>query len=565
MSAASHDELLAKLLNQFVAEFRAGRRPDLEAAAREHPDMATELRELWGAVMVADAVAEHSHTQGWLGPNEASPQQTVAPSHDRPRQFGDYELLAEIGRGGMGVVYRAQQVSLGRIVALKMILRGALASEADLARFRSEAQLIARLEHPHIVPLFEVGELDGQPYFSMKFVAGTTLAARLVDGPLPPREAAAILAPVCRAIDFAHRRGILHRDVKPSNILLDEEGRPHVTDFGLAKQFAENESFTRSGAVIGTPSYMAPEQASGDRGEIGPASDVYSLGIILYQMLTGRPPFQAASPVDTVLMVLEQEPLAPHVLNAKADPDLEMIALKAIQKPPDLRYPSAAAMADDLEAYLAGEPVSARSGRFTQVIARLFRETHHAAVLKNWGVLWMWHSVVLLVICGSTNWLEFQGVAQRWPYLLLWVGGLIVWAPIFWAIRRRAGPVTFVERQIAHVWGAAVAASISLFVIESLLELKVLTLSPVLGLVNGMVFVVKAGILNGAFYVQAAALFTTAGLMCLFPSIGLTLFGLVSAACFCMPGLKYYREAVAARRSALRGHRQEPSKMQPGD
>jgi serine/threonine-protein kinase len=547
MSTASHDELLAKLLDQFVAQMRTGRRPDIEAAAREHPEMAAELRQLWGAVMVADAVAEYSSTVAATAGQKAHAKLLEIPGMLAPStKLGDYELLSEIGRGGMGMVYVARQISLSRTVALKMILRGALASDADLARFRSEAQLIARLEHPNIVPLFEVGELDGRPYFSMKFVAGTTLAKLLADGPLPPREAAAILAPVCRAIDFAHRRGILHRDLKPSNILLDEEGRPHVSDFGLAKRFAEDESFTRSGAVIGTPSYMAPEQAAGDRGEIGPASDVYSLGIILYQMLTGRPPFQAASPVDTVLMVLEQEPLAPHVLNSKADPDLEMIALKAIQKPPEMRYSSAAAMATDLEAYLVGEPIWARSGRFTQVIARLFRETHHAAVLKNWGVLWMWHSLVLLLICVSTNWLQYTGVTARWPYLLLWAGGLAVWAPIFWAIRRRAGPVTFVERQIAHVWGAGVAASISLFLVETLLDLPALALSPVLGLVNGMVFVVKAGILSGTFYVQAAALFATAGLMCLFPPIGLTIFGIVSAACFFVPGLKYYRQSRAS-------------------
>ena len=214
---------------------------------------------------------------------------------------------------------------------------------------------------------------------------------------------------------------------------------------------------------------MAPEQADGRRGEVGPASDVYSLGTILYQMLTGRPPFQAASPVDTLLMVLEQDPVPPRMLNAKADRDLEMIALKCLQKPPELRYPSAEGLAADLNAYLAGEPVSARSGGFTQVIARVFRETHHAPVLENWGLLWMWHSVVLLGLCLATNWLVWRQVESRWPYLWIWAGGLAVWAPIFWALRRRAGPVTFIERQIAHLWAAAVIASIELFVIEWLL------------------------------------------------------------------------------------------------
>jgi serine/threonine-protein kinase len=536
MASESNDELLADLLNRCLVEMRDGRAPDMANICREHPELAAELRELWGAVMVADAVAAHS------APLPAVPH-TDSPPEGLGTRKGDYELLEELGRGGMGVVYKARQISLKRIVALKMILRGSLASAADVTRFRAEAETVARLDHPQIVPLYEVGEFEGQPYFSMKFVTGTTLARRLADGPLPAREAAQLLAPICRAIDFAHRQGLLHRDLKPSNILIDESGGPHVTDFGLAKRMTGDGSLTRTGAVIGTPSYMAPEQAAGGRGEIGPASDVYSLGTILYQMLTGRPPFQAASPVDTVLMVLEQEPLAPRVVNAKADRDLEMIALKAIQKPPDLRYPSAGAMADDLEAFLAGEPISARSGGFTQVLARLFRETHHAAVLRNWGLLWIWHSVVLLLLCFSTNWLQWRAVDSRWPYLLLWAGGLAIWAPIFWAIRRRAGPVTFVERQIAHVWGAAVLASISLFFVEMLLALPVLTLSPVLGLVNGMVFVVKAGILSGTFYVQAVALFLTAGAMCLFPSVGLILFGVTSALCFFIPGLKYYRDA----------------------
>jgi eukaryotic-like serine/threonine-protein kinase len=546
MSTFSNDDVLAGLLESFIAQMRAGERPDVEAAARAHPDLAEELRQLWGAVMVADAVAVHSSTESQQTATQYRATSPDIASRSLPWALDDYELLEELGRGGMGVVYKARQLSLGRIVALKMILRGGLASSADVTRFQAEAEVVARLEHPNIVPLYEVGQFDGQPYFTMKFVGGTTLAKRLAEGPLPARGAAEILAPICRAIHVAHGQGLLHRDLKPSNVLLDETGRPMVTDFGLAKRFTDESSLTHTGAVVGTPSYMAPEQAAGGRGEMGPASDVYSLGTILYQMLTGHPPFQAASPVDTVLMVLEQEPLPPHVVNAKADRDLEMIAMKAIQKPPDLRYDTAEAMAEDLDAYLAGEPVSARSGGFSQVVARLFRETHHAPVLQNWGLLWMWHALVLLLLCVGTNALQWAGVTSRWPYPAVWVGGLLIWAPIFWAIRRRAGPVTFVERQIAHVWGAAVTASVSLFVVEMLLGLPVLSLSPVLGLANGMVFVVKAGILTGSFYFQAAALFITAGLMCLFPAVGLTIFGIVSALCFFIPGMKYYREARSA-------------------
>lgn len=534
------DERLAKLLEEMTAEQRAGRAPDFERLKREHPDLSGELRELWAAVMIADAVALRSNSS--VAETQPTAPLASVPASELPRRVGDYELLVELGRGGMGVVYQARQVSLDRMVALKMILRGTMASEADLARFRAEAEAVARLDHSNIVPVYEVGELEGQPYFSMKFVAGTTLARRLAEGPLPPREAAELLAPICRAVHFAHKQGVLHRDLKPSNILIDLEGRPHVTDFGLAKRITDDGGLTNSGAILGTPSYMAPEQAAGNRGEIGPASDVYSLGTILYAMLTGRPPFQAASPVDTVLLVLEQEPLPPRLVNAKADRDLEMIALMALQKPPELRYPGALAMAEDLEAYLAGEPISARSGGITQVAARLFRETHHATVLRNWGLLWMWHSVVLLALCLFTNYLAWRDVQDRWPYLLLWAGGLFVWAPIFWALRYRTGPVTAIERQIAHVWGASVIGSILLFAVEWLLGEPVLKLAPVLGLLSGMVFVVKAGMLNGVFYLQAAALFLTAMAMAEWPDIAHTIFGVVSALCFFVPGWKYYQQ-----------------------
>jgi eukaryotic-like serine/threonine-protein kinase len=537
----NRDERLALLLERMTADARAGKAPTFEVLAREHPDLSAELRELWAAVMIADAVALHS-TQNVNAVAEPRKPRFEKPAGDLPRRVGDYELLAELGRGGMGVVYQARQVSLDRMVALKMLLRGGMATEDDIARFRAEAEAVARIDHPNIVPIYEVGELDGQPYFSMKFVAGTTLAARLADGPLSAREAAALLAPICRAVHFAHEQGVLHRDLKPSNILIDLEGRPHVTDFGLAKRIAADATLTNTGAILGTPSYMAPEQAAGNRGEIGPASDVYSLGTVLYAMLTGHPPFQAASPVDTVLLVLEQDPLPPRLVNAAVDRDLEMIALMALQKPPELRYRSAAAMAEDLEAYLAGEPIAARSGGISQVVARLFRETHHATVLENWGLLWMWHSAVLLALCLITNYLAWQQVTNRWVYLALWAGGLFVWAPIFWALRHRAGPVTAVERQIAHLWGASVAGSVLLFAVEWLMDAPVLSLAPVLGLLSGMVFVVKAGMLNGVFYVQAAALFLTALAMAEWPSVAHSIFGVVSALCFFVPGWKYYQQ-----------------------
>ncbi len=448
----------------------------------------------------------------------------------------------------MGVVYRAWQLGLERIVALKILLHASTASPVDVARFRVEASSAAQLDHPHIVPVYAVGDHQGQPYFIMKLIEGQSLARRLADGPMPPREAATLLAPICHAVDYAHRRGVLHRDLKPSNILIDREGRPHVADFGLAKRLDEDHGLTSPGAIVGTPGYMAPEQVGGGRGPVGPASDVYSLGAILYQMLTGRPPFQAASALDTIFLVLEQEPLPPRLLNPRVDRDLELIALKCLQKPADLRYPRASALAGDLEAYLAGEPISARSGRLTTVVSRALGETHHAAVLENWGLLWIWHSVVVLLLCLLTNALQEQGVRSPGPYVLIWTVGFSMWAAIFWWLRHRGGPVTFVERQIAHVWAASTIGCSMLFAIEMLLGLPVLALSPVLAVFSGMVFLIKAGILSGAFYAPAAVLFLTAGLMAVWPRFGLSIFGVASAASFFVPGVKYHLRRVRAAR-----------------
>jgi serine/threonine-protein kinase len=547
-TAADRDEQLAGLLAEVTDRLRRGEDPKIEELAQRHLELAGELRELWAAVLVAEQLAVSAASGALTLP---ALDAGLQPRAELPCKFGDYELLEELGRGGMGVVYKARQASLGRLVALKMVLRGVWASAADMARFRAEAEAAARLNHPHVVPVYEVGEHDGHPYFSMKYVTGSTLSARLAEGPMPARETAELLIPVCDAIEYAHHSGLLHRDLKPSNILLDEEGRPHVSDFGLAKRVEAGESWTRTGAIIGTPSYMAPEQAAGNRGQLGPPSDVYSLGAVLYQMLTGRPPFQAATAVDTVLLVLEQEPLPPRLLNPRADRDLEMIALRCLQKPPALRYQSAKALADDLRAYLADEPIAARSGAFSQVMARWFRETHHATVLENWGLLWMWHSLALLIICLVTNWFQYRGITSPRPYVVLWTAGLGTWAAIFWALRRRSGPVTFVERQIAHVWAASMISISLLFIIEIELRLPVLTLSPILALTSGLVFLVKAGILTGEFYVQSAALFVTALAMAWMQRVGIpldiSLFGVVSAACFFFPGLKYYRQRQRAK------------------
>ena len=546
--SSADEERLSQLVESLSESHELEAVTLLERLVCDHPDLAGQLRELFAAMSMADAVALASTilVPPWAEPPALAPPPApgsfVPGVTPLPAAFDDYELLEEVGRGGMGVVYRARQESLDRIVAVKMLLRRDLATAADLARFRSEAEAAARLDHPGIVSVFEVGECGGNPFYSMRFIEGTTLAKRLAAGGVPTREAATILARVAEAVDAAHRGGVLHRDLKPSNILIDAAGAPHVSDFGLAKRIAADKDVTYTGAILGTPCYMSPEQAAGSRGDVGPTSDVWSLGAILYQTLTGRPPFQAANPMDTLLAVLDSDPPLPRSLDRGVNRDLEMIALKSLQKPQDLRYATAAALAADLRAFLAGEPVAARSGGLTEIVARLFRETHHATVLENWGLLWMWHSVVVLTLCVVTDVVAWQGVVSRWPYVVLWGGGLAVWAPIFWALRHRTGPVTAVERQIAHIWGGSVIASVMLFWVEALLGLEALTLSPVLALLAGIVFFAKAGILSGVFYVQSAVLFATSLVMCLMPTWQHVLFGLVSGACFFVPGLKYARQ-----------------------
>lgn len=296
-----------------------------------------------------------------------------SPSPGNLPQFGDYELMQEVGRGGMGVVYRARQISLGRVVALKMILSGQFANSTEVSRFLNEAAAAAKLDHPHIVPIYDVGECDGRHYFSMGFVEGPTLDETLKMKPLPPESAADIVRKLALAVAYAHQRGIIHRDLKPANILLDVKGEPRITDFGLAKLNEGEGGFTATGDIVGTPSYMTPEQAAGRINEVKETADVYALGAILYACTTGRPPFQAKSPTDTILAVLEAEATLPSSLNRETPAELESIILRCLEKKPEDRYPSATALAQDLERFLLGEPVEARRTDTWQRVRRWWR------------------------------------------------------------------------------------------------------------------------------------------------------------------------------------------------
>src|SRR5215831_3103793 len=316
---------------------------------------------------------------------EGEDTSNVTPKEQRTRSerllevlgdFGDYKLLEEIGRGGQGVVYRAHQKSLNRTVALKVIGLGHWATDAHLKRFRREAEAAARLDHSGIVPIYEVGERDGSCYFSMKLVEGGQLdeAAKSATADsscgeresMPIRRAVELIAKVARTVHYAHEHGILHRDIKPGNILLDRNGEPHLTDFGLARLVETESTVTRTLDVLGTPSYMAPEQAVGKNAAVSSATDVYGLGALLYQLLTGHPPFAGGTTYETIKLLLETEPRQPRLLNRKIDRDLATICLKCLEKDPQRRYSSALALAEDLEHWLKHEPILAQhTGIFT--------------------------------------------------------------------------------------------------------------------------------------------------------------------------------------------------------
>src|SRR2546428_207456 len=303
-----------------------------------------------------------------LGPDEP-----VAGGGDPGRpmpmlmDFGDYELLEQIGRGGQGVVFRARQKSLNRIVALKVIGLGHWATKAHLKRFRLEAEAAASLEHPGIVPIHDVGERDGSCYFSMKFIEGGQLDEVVKRTPMSIRQAAELIAKLARIVHYAHEHGILHRDIKPGNILLDAKGEPHLTDFGLARLVESESSVTQTLDVLGTPSYMAPEQAVGNNAAISSVTDVYGLGAVLYQLLTGQPPFAGGATYETIKLLLDTEPRQPRLLNPNIDRDLSTICLKCLEKDPKRRYASALALAEDLEHWLKHEPILARhTGIFTR-------------------------------------------------------------------------------------------------------------------------------------------------------------------------------------------------------
>ena len=484
--------------------------------------------------------SDQSNDGPTIPPNAKHEDSTIADPDSRSlsdsnveiqaRRFGDYELLEEIARGGMGVVFKARQINLSRIVALKMILAGQFASEEDVLRFYTEAEAAAQLDHPGIVPIFEIGDHEQQHYFSMGYIDGESLAHKIADGPLPPRNAAEIVQKISEAISYAHAHRVIHRDLKPANILIDEDGQPKVTDFGLAKKTEADNSLTNTGQIIGTPAYMPPEQASGET-DIGPLADIYSLGAILYCLLTGRPPFQAATPMDTLLQVLEKDPAPPRLLNPNVDRDLETICLKCLEKSRDARYQSASAIADDLGRFLRDEPIKARSVNILERLTRIIERSQIDSGFESWGAVMLAFAPIVLVAQLAL----FAVIATRQPIGLVFATqgtqfalmGIALWKYGPSDLR----PATAAQRQIWAIWVGFLLASGLVAIISQIMlgadRMYDFFLYPYWSTLSGLAFFCSGAGYWGWFYLFGIAFFLAAIVCSLFPQVGPLLFGLL--------------------------------------
>ncbi len=399
-------------LEEYIDALQAGKRPDRAVLLREHPELASALDclDVLNSIATSPELAEICETEEFEGASSIA---------QFPRDCGPYELLEEIGRGGMGVVYKARQKGLDRAVAIKMILASHLASDEHVRRFQAEAKAAARFRHPSIVHIHEVGRLHDQHYFTMEYIEGTSLAKRIDSTPVDLETAVRWVEEVARAVGKLHRQGVVHRDLKPSNILLDADEKPYVTDFGLVKVFEADSADTATGVIIGTPSYMAPEQAAARSSAVGPASDVYSLGAILYELLTGRPPFREDTPLETVMRVLVGEPPLPRTINRSIPQELELILLKCLAKASADRYPSAEELADDLERFRKRRTITAQPPHLWQRMARWVRR--EPAVASRLAVLG------IFFVIENTNYYFGQVVADFHAWMtvlqLVWLAG----------------------------------------------------------------------------------------------------------------------------------------------
>jgi serine/threonine protein kinase len=558
------DPLLAALVRW--EEFRAeGKDLAAEELCPDHPTLREPLRL---------RLAKRRRLRPFL--SDPTVPATAAPSGSPLPLVPGYEVLEVVGHGGMGIVYKARQIQLNRLVALKMILSGAL--PADRARFRTEAEAVASLEHPNIIRIYEVGEYAGHPYLVLEWADGGNLAEHLSGAPLPARSAAGLLLPLARAAAFAHGRGIIHRDLKPANVLLSFSGRsqsgagdaattalcarplndcvPKIADFGLAKRLDADQGQTQSGAVLGTPSYMAPEQAQGRTRHVGPATDVYALGAILYEMLTGRPPFVGSSLLETLEQVREHDPVPPSQLQPAVPHDLEVICLKCLQKNPADRYAGADELAADLRAYLDGEPIRARTLSTLDQIVRAIR--HHnldERVASAGTFLLLWAPVCLLAHLATY---VFVGASSHFPVIItavciLTLLGRSLAMRLFVPTFARALPPP-IRQRLRNVWGAyGVAALLAPVLVWLVLGPdQLLLVYPIWHLLVGLVFFACADFI-GPYYLVGGALFATSVLSALVPFWAPLLLATFASLILGLQGL-FFRRArrVGIQEEALR-------------
>jgi serine/threonine protein kinase len=559
MMSPADEELLQDLMLRWEELHDQGQAVTPEELCRERLDLLDEVRR---RVRALDAVhrlrppASDAPTLLMSGPGDRPPPEVG----DLPRIPG-YEVLGELGRGGMGVVYLARQLGLNRLVALKMILSGPHAGSTELARFRAEAETAARLQHPNIVQVYEVGEADGRPFLSLEYIDGIGLDQALNGRPQPPAAAARLVKTLAEAVQYAHEHGVVHRDLKPANILLapasgrDGEstprpeaganGVPKITDFGLAKQLDAGGGLTQTGAVLGTPSYMAPEQAEGRIHQIGPATDVYALGAILYECLTGRPPFRAATLFETLEQVRALNPIPPRQLQPAVPRDLETICLKCLHKEPEQRYASARDLADDLGRFLQGEAIHARSTPLIEQVTRLLQRNPRVPPvgdLRPAVLLWIaplpfLYQLILALAAGGQ---PFYPLASLGVVLLTVLTiGTVFLAANWKGVGRLPAALNrqLWSTRIGHFLGLGLVPVISYLMTPPGQVWNPLTVYPFWAVLAGVTFFNLGGAFWGRLYLVGLAMFAVAGLLPLALNWGPLVVGLMMSTITLVLGL----------------------------
>ena len=472
---AIDDDPLDVIMADYLERLEAGEQPDPAEYLQQNPEQAEELRSFF-------------RNHHWM--DDTSPPE---PASLVGTQVGPYEIESEIARGGMGVVYRAKQPALGRHVALKLISTGLLAGREERKRFRIEAEAAARLDHPGIISIYDIGSWKGYEYFSMALVEGCTLQS-LVDQPSGDDQLSArIVRDVARAVAYAHSQGIVHRDLKPDNILLNAQRQPFVTDFGLAKWHREGTMITRTGQVLGTPHYMSPEQACG-QGDGDAATDIYALGAILYALLTGRPPHEGKTAAEILQKVMQEEPEPPRQFRRDIHPDVEKICLQAIRVEPKLRYPNAEELADDLNRFLTGEETRATGSGLLDRVAREIRRDQHQEHFEAWHVsLFVLGAIIFLthVAIFTLAWFEFPKWTAYWMPRFVMFAVIFGW--IYWARGYTFLPRTVAERPVWSIWLGYVGALAVVNLLLVIGDIDHPALFPLAAVLSGFGFIAMAG------------------------------------------------------------------------